>query len=257
MAGSLPEGAAADKAAPAPLCSRDMTRLLLLSSSNVHGHGYLDHAAAELQDFLGPRRRVLFVPLALHDHAAYTAKVSERLAALGLAVEGLIAGHEARAQIEAAQAVFVGGGNSFRLLTDLYRLELLEPLRSRIAAGTPYIGSSAGTNLAGKTIGTSNDMPIVHPPSFVGLGLVPFNFNPHYLEPDPDSTHKGETRDARILEFHELNPQPVLGLREPAMLRRENDHLTLRGAAGARLFRRGQAPVELAAGSDLSDLLRE
>jgi len=257
MARSLPEGAPADKAAPAPLCSRDMTRLLLLSSSNVYGHAYLDHAAAELQEFLGPVRRVLFVPLALHDHAAYTARVSERLAALGLEVEGLVAGAGARAQIDAAEAVFVGGGNSFRLLTDLYRRELLEPLRIKVDAGTPYIGSSAGTNLAGKTIGTTNDMPIVHPPSFVGLGLVPFNFNPHYLEPDPLSTHKGETRDARILEFHELNPQAVLGLREPAMLRREGERLTLRGAAGARLFRRAQAPAELAAGSDVSELLRE
>lgn len=233
-----------------------MTRLLLLSSSNVHGHGYLDHAAAELHDFLGPRRRVLFVPLALHDHAAYTAKVSERLAPLGLAVEGLIAGPGAPAQVEAAEAVFVGGGNSFRLLAEIYRLGLLEPLRARVLAGTPYIGSSAGTNLAGKTIGTTNDMPIVHPPSFVGLGLVPFNFNPHYLDPDPHSTHKGETRDARILEFHELNPQPVLALREPAMLRREGDRLTLRGAAGARLFRRGEDPRELAAGSEVSELLR-
>jgi len=233
-----------------------MTRLLLLSSSNVHGHGYLDHAAAELHDFLGPRRRVLFVPLALHDHAAYTAKVSERLAPLGLAVEGLLAGPGAQAQVEAAEAVFVGGGNSFRLLAEIYRLGLLEPLRARVLAGTPYIGSSAGTNLAGKTIGTTNDMPIVHPPSFVGLGLVPFNFNPHYLDPDPNSTHKGETRDARILEFHELNPQPVLALREPAMLRREGDHLTLRGAAGARLFRRGEDPRELAAGSEVSELLR-
>lgn len=233
-----------------------MTRLLLLSSSNVHGHGYLDHAAAELQDFLGARRRVLFVPLALHDHAAYTAKVSERLAALGFTVDGLIAGPDARAQVETAEAIFVGGGNSFRLLTDLYRLGLIEPLRAQIIAGTPYVGSSAGTNLAGKTIGTTNDMPIVHPPSFVALGLVPFNFNPHYLDPDPNSTHKGETRDARILEFHELNPQPVLALREPTMLRREDDRLTLRGAAGARLFRRGEPAIELAAGSDQGDLLR-
>lgn len=220
----------------------------------MYGHDYLDHAAAELQDFLR-KRRVLFVPLALQDHAAYTAKVSERLAQLGLVVEGLVAGAGARAQVEAAEAIFIGGGNSFRLITELYRLDLIDRLRERVLAGTPYVGSSAGTNLAGKTIGTTNDMPIVHPPSFVGLGLVPFNFNPHYLEPDPNSTHKGETRDARIHEFHELNPQPVLGLREPAMLRREGDRLTLIGAAGARLFRRGQAPTDLAPGTDLGELL--
>jgi len=236
-----------------------MSRLLLLSSSNVHGHGYLDHAAAELVDFLGPIERLLFVPFALHDREAYTNKVRERLAPLGITVEGLHTAdtvEQAKAAVAGAEAVFVGGGNTFRLLSEIYRLELREPLYERVVAGMPYIGSSAGTNLAGLTIGSSNDMPIVYPPSFVALGLVPFNFNPHYLDPDPHSTHKGETRETRLNEFHEHNHQPVLGLREPAMLRREADRLGLRGEAGARLFRAGQAPVEFAAGVDLSELLR-
>ena len=237
-----------------------MSRLLLLSSSNVHGHGYLDHAAAELVDFLGPIKRILFVPFALHDRDAYTTKVRDRLAPLGFTVEGLHTVdtvEEAQAAVADAQVVFVGGGNTFRLLSEIYRLELREPLYERVAAGMPYIGSSAGTNLAGLTIGSSNDMPIVYPPSFVSLGLVPFNFNPHYLDPDPRSTHKGETRETRINEFHEHNHQPVLGLREPAMLRREGQVLTLRGGAGARLFRRGEAPAELAPGADLSHLLHQ
>jgi len=236
-----------------------MSRLLLLSSSNVHGHGYLDHAAAELVDFLGPVKRLLFVPFALHDREAYTRKVRERLAPLGIAVDGLRIeddSSDAKAAVAAAEAVFVGGGNTFRLLSEIYRLELREPLYERVTAGLPYVGSSAGTNLAGLTIGSSNDMPIVYPPSFVALGLVPFNFNPHYLDPDPHSTHKGETRETRIREFHEHNHQPVLGLREPAILRREGDRLTLRGEAGARLFRPGQEPGELAPGADLSALLR-
>lgn len=233
-----------------------MSRLLLLSSSNVHGHGYLDHAASELAAHLEGVRRVVFVPFALHDHDGYTQRVRERLAPLGLAVDGLHAEADALAAISAAEAVFVGGGNTFRLLREVYTRGLLAPLRARVAAGMPYVGSSAGTNLAGLTIGTSNDMPIVYPPSFAALGLVPFNFNPHYLDPDPASTHKGETRETRIREFHEENPQPVLGLREPAMLRRDGDSLQLRGEAGARLFRRGEAPAELAPGADVSGLLR-
>lgn len=233
-----------------------MTRLLLLSSSNVHGFGYLDHAAGELREFLTGVRRVLFVPFALMDRDAYAAKVRERLAPLGLAVDSLHAVNDAWAAIEAAEAVFVGGGNTFRLLTEMYRRGLMERLQARVTAGLPYVGSSAGTNLAARTIETTNDMPIVYPPSFAALGLVPFNINPHYLDPDPHSTHKGETREARIREFHEHHAAPVLGLREPAMLRREGPTLTLRGHAGARLFRQGQAPEELATGADLGELLR-
>ena len=236
-----------------------MSRLLLLSSSNVHGHGYLDHAEAELADFLGPVKRLLFVPFALHDREAYTTKVRDRLAPLGITVEGLRTTDDAKdtkAAVAAADAVFVGGGNTFRLLSEIYRLDVREALYERVVAGMPYVGSSAGTNLAGLTIGSSNDMPIVYPPSFVALGLVPFNFNPHYLDPDPHSTHQGETRETRLREFHEHNHQPVLGLREPAMLRREGDRMVLRGEAGARLFRAGQDPVEFAPGADLSRLLR-
>lgn len=236
-----------------------MSRLLLLSSSNVHGHGYLDHAEAELADFLGPVKRLLFVPFALHDREAYTTKVRDRLAPLGITVEGLRTTDDpkdTKAAVAAADAVFVGGGNTFRLLSEIYRLDVREALYERVVAGMPYVGSSAGTNLAGLTIGSSNDMPIVYPPSFVALGLVPFNFNPHYLDPDPHSTHQGETRETRLREFHEHNHQPVLGLREPAMLRREGDRMVLRGEAGARLFRAGQDPVEFAPGADLSELLR-
>jgi len=231
-------------------------RLLLISSSLVHGRGYLDHAEAELRDFLGATRRLLFVPFAQADHAGYTARVRERLAAMDIAVDGLDAAAEPAVAIAGADAVFVGGGNTFCLLAELQGRGLLSALRARVGAGAAYVGSSAGTNLAGLTIGTTNDMPIVWPTSLQALGLLPFNLNPHYLDHDPASTHMGEPRELRIREFHERNPQAVLGLREPAMLRREGDALDLRGSGGARLFRRGEAPAEIAPAAALGGLLR-
>jgi dipeptidase E len=154
-----------------------------------------------------------------------------------------------RADVESAEAVFVGGGNTFRLLKQMYELDLIEAIRERVRGGLPYIGSSAGTNVATPSIRTTNDMPIVFPPTFDALGLVPFQINPHYLDPDPGSTHKGETREDRIREFHEENTTPVVGLREGSMIRVEGDAATLIGDRPARIFRRGEAPYELPVGS--------
>jgi dipeptidase E len=220
-------------------------KLLLISSSNVHGYGYLDHAESELRRVLTGVRNVSFVPFALKEHDAYTAKVRDRLALLNVAVTQV----RGRAEIEAAEAIFIGGGNTFRLLKTLYDLDLLEAIRTRVRSGAPYIGSSAGTNMAMPSIRTSNDMPIVYPPSFDALGLVPFQINPHYLDPDPNSTHKGETREERIAEYLEENALPVVGLREGAMLRVDDDVVTLVGDKPARIFRRGTEPEELAPGS--------
>jgi dipeptidase E len=227
------------------------SRLLLLSSSTVHGHGYLDHAEAEIRTFLRDVRRVLFVPFALRDQDAYAAKPRARFSKLGIDIDSL---HEAANMQQAvgnAEAIFVGGGNTFRLLKSLYDLDLLGAIRARVEEGMPYMAASAGSNIAAPTIRTTNDMPIVEPPSFDALGLVPFQINPHYLDADPNSTHMGETREERLLQFLEENDTPVIGLREPAMLRVENGTCTLRGKAGARLFRGGVAPVELAAGSEV------
>lgn len=229
-------------------------RLLLLSNSTNHGEGYLDHAIGAVRAFFGPRRRLVFVPFALHDQAAYTRKAQERLQGEGFEVDGLTADSAGAALLEAAEGVFVGGGNSFRLLDTLQRSGLFEALRRRVKAGLPYLGASAGTNLAAPTIKTTNDMPIVQPRSFEALGLLPFQINPHYLDPDPGSTHMGETRETRLREYLEDNETPVLGLREGAWLRLESGLLTLEGR-GARLFRRGAEPEELAAGADLSALL--
>jgi len=143
-----------------------------------------------------------------------------------------------------ADAVFVGGGNTFRLLKTLYERDLLAPIRDRVRAGLPYLGSSAGTVIAAPTIKTTNDMPIVEPPSFAALGLVKFQMNPHYLDPDPLSTHKGETREERIREFLEENDVPVVGLREGSILRVEDGTTTLLGTKTARIFRRGEEPLE-------------
>ena len=227
-------------------------RLLLLSSSTVHGHSYLAHAEAEIRSFLGAVDRVLFVPFALQDQDAYAARVRQRFVEMGYEVDALHRAGDMKEAVAAAPAMFIGGGNTFRLLKSLYDLDLLGAIRERAEAGMPYMGSSAGSNVAGPTIRTTNDMPIVEPPSFEALALVPFQINPHYLDADPNSTHMGETREERILQFLEENDAPVVGIREGAMLRVENGACTLRGTAGARLFRRGRAPEEVAANSILA-----
>lgn len=239
-------------------------RLLLISNSTQHGGGWLDHCAGAIEAFLGPRaRRVLFVPFAALDRAAYAARARERFERLGHSLESLHdPGHDPRsggplAALERAEAVFTGGGNTFRLLAAMQEEGLLEPLRERVVAGLPYLGASAGTNLACPTIQTTNDMPILWPARADALGLVPFQINAHYLDPDPGSTHMGETREERIAEFHEHHARPVVGLREGAWLRREGTSLALGGARGARLFRRGAAPEELEPGARLDRLLED
>jgi dipeptidase E len=206
--------------------------LLLLSTSTMHGGGFLEYATVEAESFLEGRSTVLFVPYARPggiSHEAYTGMTRERFRKMGLGVEGVHETDDPVGAVQDAQAVFVGGGNTM-----------------------PYMGSSAGSNVAGLTIGTTNDMPIVQPPSFEALGLIPFNINPHYLDPDPDSTHMGETRETRIREFHQFNDQPVLGLREGAMLRVQDDRAVVQGRRGGRLFRPGVEAEEIATDLDVS-----
>jgi len=232
-------------------------RLLLLSNSTQHGQGYLDHAMPAIRDFLGPVRRLVFVPFALHDREDYTARVRSRFEKEGIEVEGLRPDLAAAAVIEGAHAVFVGGGNTFRLLDTLQRTGVLEPLRRRARDGAPYLGASAGTNIAAPTIKTTNDMPIVQPSSFTALGLVPFQINPHYLDPDPASRHMGETREERLREFLEENDTVVVGLREGAWLRIEGSSVQLAGLRGARIFRRGRDPEEVSPGASLDAQLND
>jgi len=226
-----------------------MTRLLLISSSNVYGYGFLDHAEPEIRRILTARRSIAFVPFAQHDHDAYTLLVRERFARMEVEVTQVRDADD----VARAEAIFIGGGNTFRLLKALYDRTLITAIQQRVCdAGVPYIGSSAGTNVACPTIMTTNDMPIVYPPSFAALGLVRFQINPHYADADPQSTHKGETREERIRQFHEENTTLVVGLREGTSLSVENGVVRLVGLTPAKLFRPGEEPVEVEAGSVLA-----
>jgi dipeptidase E len=231
------------------------SRILLISNSTVHGRGYLDHIEEEIKTFLGDVKKVLFFPFALYGRDEYAANTKSRFAAMNYSLESAHATDNGKKAIEQTDAIFIGGGNTFRLLKALQNLELLEPIRRKVKSGAPYIGSSAGSNVAGPTIKTTKDMPIVQPRSFDSLGLVAFQISPHYLDPDPNSTHMGETQQERILQFLEENETPVVGIREGAWLLIENGAVTLKGKTGARIFRRAQAPVEVTPGAEISGLV--
>ena len=226
-------------------------RLLLISNSTLHGSEYLDHAESEIRSFLGDAKRVLFVPYALFDRDKYATNAQQRFQKMGYELTSVHTAENPVTAVNETDAVFIGGGNTFRLLKALYEFDLIEAIRKRVSNGMPYIGSSAGSNVAAPTIKTTNDMPIVQPPSFNALGLVSFQINPHYLDPDPHSKHMGETREERIVQFLEENDTPVVGLREGAMLRIESGETILRGSTGARIFRKGIQAIEISPGARL------
>jgi len=230
-------------------------RILLISSSTLYGCGYLDHVEAEIRDFLGSARQVVFLPHALYDRQAYATRVRDRLQAMGCTLISLHDVSNPRRALEQVDAIFAGGGNTFRLLKALYNCDLLTAIRRAVEGGMPYIGSSAGSIVAGPSLKTTKDMPIVQPPSFDALGLVDFQISPHYLDPNPHSTHMGETQEERILQFLEENDAPVVGLREGGVLRVENGSVTLKGSAGARIFRRGYSAVETMPVANLDEYL--
>ena len=229
-------------------------RVLLISNSTLYGGGYLDHAEGEIREFLGDIGEVLFIPFALYDRDAYAATARERFQKMGYGLESIHKAAVVQQAVNDAEAIFIGGGNTFRLLKALYDADVLKTIQHRVLDGMPYIGSSAGANVAGPTIKTTKDMPIVQPPSFDALGLVPFQISPHFLDPDPNSTHMGETQEERILQFLEENDTPVAGLREGAMVRAENGSHILKGSSGARIFRKGHEPVEVMPGDQLDHL---
>ncbi|KAL7882243.1 hypothetical protein AOLI_G00090920 [Acnodon oligacanthus] len=243
-----------------PLSDRMKRRLLLVSNSTLHGGGYLEHCQQHVSGFFGQQvKRILFVPYALHNCDSYTKTARDKLKTLGYEVDSV---HEAADPVEAvrkAEGIFIGGGNTFRLLKALYDHNLVTEIKKRVLQdGVPYMGSSAGSNVATISINTTNDMPIVYPPTFSAIGLVPFNINPHYLDPDPNSRHMGETREQRIIQYHEeLDTPSVLGLREGSMLLVEGNKATLLGSTKARLFQRGKPTTEHDPGSDLSFLLTD
>jgi len=233
--------------------------LLLISNSTLHGSGYLDHCADEITKFLGNIKTILFVPYARPSgmtHDEYTKIAKDRFQKIGITLTGIHEYPNPREAIRNAEAVFIGGGNTFVLLSNLYKSGVMDEIRKRVAEGMPYIGTSAGSNIACKSVKTTNDMPIMYPPSFDALNLVPFNINPHYLDPNPDSKHMGETRETRINEFHFYNDEYVVGLREGAMLFVADNKIMLKGTTGARIFKNGQEAKEYKPGDSLDFLLK-
>lgn len=217
--------------------------------------------AAAMGKHFGDIRQLLFVPFALADHDGYVQTMTDRGLNAGYELVGLHRHADLVVAVRNAEGIFVGGGNTFRLLAALYRLGLLDPIRERVRGGMPYLGVSAGCNVACPTIKTTNDMPIVQPPSLDALGLVPFQVNPHYYtgqnyvrEGESFVEHFGETRDQRIQEFHEENATPVVGLWEAGLLHCDGATVTLANAP-ARVFRRGATPVDVELGTELSPLL--
>lgn len=234
-----------------------MKRILIASTSTIHGSGYLEYILDELELFFKNTSEILFIPYARPSgvsHDEYTKKANEAFTKIGKTTKGIHEFENPSEAIRQAKGIFTGGGNTFVLVNQLYKNKLMEPLKNAIKQGTPYLGTSAGSNICGLTINTTNDMPIVYPPSFKTLGLVPFNINPHYLDADTNSTHRGETRETRIKEFHQFNTQPVVGLREGSWLNVKDNSIILKGTLQARIFEYNKDPYEIEAGTELNQL---
>jgi len=235
-----------------------MKKLFIASTSTVHGKAYLEYILPELSDFFKGVNELLFIPYARPGgitHDEYTAKASESFGKINIKVKGI---HEFIDPIDAlnsAKGIFTGGGNTFLLLKQLYDNKLMTTFKNVVENGTPYFGTSAGSNITGLTVQNTNDMPIIYPPSFNALGFINFNLNPHYLDPDTSSTHMGETRETRINEFHTLNDTPVLGLREGSWLFVDSQKVLLKGTLNARLFQKNKPAVELPPETDFSYLM--
>ena len=234
-----------------------MKNCIIASTSTLHEGEYLEYLLPELQLHFKDCKTILFIPFARPSgisHDEYTSKVATAFAKINIAVKGVHEYENPKEAIEKAEGIFTGGGNTFLLVTQLYKNELMTILADTVKNGIPYLGTSAGSNICGLTMQTTNDMPIIYPPSFQTLGLIPFNLNPHFLDPDSQSKHMGETRETRIKEFHAFNSLPVLGLREGSWLDVKGQKITLKGNLQARLFRQNQLPEELDSESDLSFL---
>lgn len=234
-----------------------MKNILIASTSTLANEEFLDYLLPELEHHFHNCTTILFIPYARPggiSHDDYTAKVAMAFAKINKKVKGIHEFEDVTFALKNAEGIFTGGGNTFVLVSQLHKKGLMTTLSEVIKNGTPYLGTSAGSNICGLTMQTTNDMPIVYPPSFQTLGVIPFNLNPHYLDPDLNSNHMGETRETRIKEFHAYNTVPVLGLREGSWLDVKGEKITLKGNLNARVFKQNQVPEELEAESDLSSL---
>ena len=225
-----------------------MKNLIIASTSTVHGGDYLQYLFPVLENHFANCKTIVFVPYARPGgitHDEYTETVQKAFSKINKKVVGLHTFENPAAALAAAEGIFTGGGNTFLLVTQLYQNKVMEALSKAIANGTPYLGTSAGSNITGVSMQTTNDMPIIYPPSFTTLGAIPFNLNPHYLDADTQSKHMGETRETRIKEYHAFNDIPVLGLREGSWLDVKGDTIILKGTLTARWFSQNEGPVEL------------
>ena len=234
-----------------------MKNLIIASTSTVYGSGYLEYLLDPLADLFSKTEEVLFIPYARPggiSHSDYTALAANAFLKIDKKVVGIHTFDDPVAAIQNAKGVFTGGGNTFVLVAQLYKNEVMETLREAIFNGLFYLGTSAGSNICGVTMQTTNDMPIVYPPSFKTLGVVPFNINPHYLDPISGSKHMGETREIRIKEFHTQSNLPVIGLREGSWLRIKGNSIILKGLYSARFFEQNKEPIEIESGNTFEKL---
>lgn len=228
--------------------------IVLASTSTLFGGNYLEYLENEIESLFAGCDEIIFIPFARPggiSHDDYTQKVAEFFDKLGIRVKGLHTFEGLVEVLDSAQGYFTGGGNTFLLVKMLHELKLMDLLRMNIEAGKPYLGCSAGSNIGGLNMKTTNDMPIVYPPSFDCMGLVPFNINPHYLDPNPDLKHNGETRETRIKEFLTQNEAKVVGLREGNWIRRKGDNIMVEGSEMTRIFENGKEPYEIEPGTTL------
>ncbi len=231
-----------------------MKKLIVASTSTIYGSGYLEYLLPTLKSFFVDVKTVLFIPYARPSgisYDEYTKIAKDAFANINIDVVGIHEFENPKEAILKAEAIFTGGGNTFELVNQLYKKDVLSTLKKVLENGTPYLGTSAGSNICGVNMMNTNDMPIVYPPSFTTLGCIPFNINAHYLDPIVGSTHKGETRETRIKEFHVFNDINVLGLREGSWLEVLGDKIKLKGDLTARLFSKNQKPIELESGVEV------
>lgn len=232
-----------------------MKKLIIASTSTIYGSNYLAYLLPTLLDFFKNVTTLVFIPYARPggiSYDAYTEIAKNAFATIDVAVQGIHEFKDPKEAIQNAEAIFTGGGNTFELVNQLYKTGIISDLKEVVEKGTPYLGTSAGSNICGLTMMNTNDMPIVYPPSFDTLGCMPFNINAHYLDPAAGSTHMGETRETRIKEYHVFNATPVLGLREGSWLEVCGDAIVLKGKFSARLFQANKEAIEIENGSEVN-----
>ena len=228
--------------------------ILLASTSTLYGGKYLEYIKSEIAELFTGIDEIVFIPFARPggvSHDDYTQKAKEFFAQLNIKVKGLHEFDNPKSALYDAKGFFTGGGNTFLLVKTLHELDLMLALKENVQNGKPYLGTSAGSNIGGLNMKTTNDMPIVYPPSFECMGLVPFNLNPHYLDPNPDLKHNGETRETRIQEFLTQNDTKVVGLREGNWIRKIGNRITVEGNETTRIFENDKEPYEIMSGTEL------